>query len=128
MLFELPPVFNRTNPINMSGRTGEQFAQAFINACMLPDEVSIEKRQKYTAFYKQLFDIAQDNKAHEEKKKIAAEIAENTLSSLKQQNNEEEKEPEISEIESLDLKDKKPSSSNNEVAPLGDEEDEIDYM
>lgn len=125
VLFTLPPVFNRTNPINSAGHTGAQYAQAFVNACMLPDEVSNEKRSKYSAFYKQLFDIAQNNQEHEYHKKIAAEMADNTLSALK---NQAESESSESEIESLDLKDSARSTSNtNEVIPFGDE-DEVDYM
>lgn len=125
VLFTLPPVFNRTNPINAAGHTGAQYAQAFINACMLPDEVSNEKRAKYSAFYKQLFDIAQDNQEHERHKQVAAEMADNTLTTLKQQAESEES---ASEIESLDLKDSAHSTSNtNEVMPFGDD-DEVSYM
>lgn len=125
VLFTLPPVFNRTNPINAAGHVGTQYAQAFVNACMLADEVSGEKRRKYSEFYKQLYDIAQNNQEHEYHKKVAAEMADNTLSLLKKQ--VEENAPK-DEIESLDLKDNTPSSSNtNEVLPFGDD-DEVSYM
>ena len=125
VLFTLPPVFNRTNPINSAGVTGTQYAQAFVNACMLPDEVSGEKRAKYAEFYKQLYDIAQNNKEHEHHIKVAAEMADNTLTMLRKQ---AEKNAENSEIESLDLKDSDTRSSNtNEVLPFGDD-DEVSYM
>ncbi len=125
VLFTLPPVFNRTNPINAAGHAGTQYAQAFVNACMLADEVSGEKRAKYAEFYKQLYDIAQNNQEHEYHKQIAAEMADNTLHMLKKQ--AEDNTPK-EEIQSLDLKDNTPRSSNtNEVLPFGDD-DEIDYM
>lgn len=126
VLFTLPPVFNRTNPINMAGSTGTQYAQAFVNACFLPDEVSQEKRARYSEFYKQLYDIAQNNQEHEHHKRIAAEMADETLTRLKQAN-EGKPSPE-SEIEPLDLKDSNTSSSNtNGYTPFG-EGDEIEYM
>ena len=129
ILFELPPVFNRTNPINISGRRGEEFAQAFINVCMLPDEVSSEKRARYSEFYKQLFDIAQDNQAHVEKIKQAEEMSKTALDRIGNKDNESDKDSEISDIDSLDLKDNASSSSNTrEVQPLGDDDDEIEYM
>lgn len=126
VLFTLPPVFNRTNPINAAGHTGAQYAQAFVNACLLPDEVSNEKRAKYGAAYKQLFDIAQNNQEHEYHKKIAAEMADTTLTTLKKQAEESSSK---NEIESLDLKDSElPTSNTNEIMPFGDNDDEVSYM
>ena len=125
VLFTLPPVFNRTNPINSAGYVGTQYAQAFVNACMLADEVSGEKRAKYSTFYKQLYDIAQNNQEHEYNKKKAAEMSDTVLEAVKKQN---EKAKSESEIESLDLKDSASSASNtNEILPFGDD-DEISYM
>lgn len=125
ILFTLPPVFNRTNPINSAGPTGTQYAQAFVNACLLPDEVSGEKRKKYSAFYMQLFDIAQNNQEHEYHKKIAAEMADNALTTVNKQVKEQSTE---NEIEPLDLKDSNSNASNtNDVLPFGDD-DEVSYM
>lgn len=73
-VYLLPPIFNRTDVINMAGTVGTNVAQAFINACQLPDEVSGVKRSKYLQLYRQLFDIAQDKQRQDHVKHVSDEM------------------------------------------------------
>lgn len=65
----LPPVYNRVDTINMHGDLGAEAVQAFINACMLPDETSSGKRDKYMRIFAHLFNTAQDSERLEENKR-----------------------------------------------------------
>lgn len=138
VVMTLPPVFNRTNPINVTGEAGQNVAQAFVNACNLPDEIGSGKQEKYASLYMQVFSAAQNTAEHEHHQKVAAEMAEEALKvshgkTLPNNQQQPKKEvAEIEEIESLDLKDSKKTTSSvpsntNEVLPYSGD-DEIEYM
>lgn len=134
VLMVLPPVFNRTNPINVTGEVGQNIAQAFVNACQLPDEIASGKREKYAQLYMQVFGAAQNTAEHEHHQKVAAEMAEEALRVSHGQVAKQKaiQDSEIEEIEPLDLKDSEKSTSSvpgnsKEVLPFSGD-DEIEYM
>ena len=121
------------------GELGQNVAQAFVNACQAPDELSSGKREKYMRLYMQLFGAAQNEAEHEHHQKVAAEMAEEALRVSRtpaqpnqETNNKEKVVSEIEEIEPLDLKDSRPSTSSasgnkTEILPYSGDE-EIEYM
>jgi len=130
VLFVLPPVFNRTDTMNSLGATGVNISQAFINACLLPDEVSTEKRAKYGKIYEDLFKLAQNEKVHEHHKKIAAEMSEEVLKQTRAQALKEMQESEIQDISPSELKEIQSGTSStpeSENLPYGGDED-VRYM
>lgn len=131
ILFVLPPVFNRTNTMNSLGPAGVNIAQAFVNACMLPDEVANEKRSKYGKYYNELFRLAQNEKEYEHHKKVAAEIAEDALKRAGAQRQQAQEQAEIEDIDPSTLKDKSgytsSTSGKSEALPYSGDDD-VDYM
>lgn len=103
ILFTLPPVFKRTNPINYAGRVGVDIATAFINASASPDEFN-HKKHKYCELYKQALDVAQNK---EEQNKIQELSDKLTTAVLNKTQNDINNVPQINpEIEDLNIPNK----------------------
>ncbi len=133
VILVLPPIFHRTNPMNALGDHGTQMAQAFVNACQSPDDTSKHSRAKYGHIYRQLFEMAQDQRGYEHSKQLAEDLANKatTVAVTDTQPTIEEELPEIEEITSYDLKDNQHTTSStkvqSEILPYGADE-EIEYM
>ena len=123
----LPPIFNRTDIINMAGPTATNVAQAFVNACQLPDEVSGVKRSKYLNFYQQLFDVAQDKQRLDHVKRVSDEMASTLLHQVNREVEEaKEQNAEVQSLEQSNLNQKEQSTSSVkqvEILPYVDDDD-----
>lgn len=129
-VYLLPPIFNRVEVINRAGHTATNIAQAFVNACQLPDEVSGLKRSKYLNLYQQLFDIAQDKNRLDTVRRLSDEMSSNLLHQVNQEAQEsgytQEPKNEVQEVNPSNLNQKENTSSSvhkQEILPYGDDDE-----
>ena len=118
VLFTLPPIYNRTDAVNNAGFKASQIAQAFVNACQLPDEISHQKREKYLQWYRQVLDIAQNKDRLDHVREVSKEMTDVLMSAVEQNKQQ---------ITQSNLNDNNQSSSSvkdtNNVLPFGDDDE-----
>lgn len=99
VLMQFPPMFSRTNPVNLSGPNGVDIATAFNNANASPDEFD-KKKQYYAGLFAQALKAAQNPEQQKKIRELSEQLTNDVLNKTRRSSiSETHDNPEIEDME-----------------------------